>query len=129
MSVCCDPLRRLELCMDDPTVNRRLEWDRICQEMGQKLVTAKQTVKIRVFPHQNRLTELSGGALACHQCTTCTYKGRILSGVMSTYKAACFELRKTVKAAQRQIRDKMEADMSGGDPAEVICIQGKLMQR
>lgn len=84
--------------------------------MGPELITAKQAVKIRVFPNQNRLTELSGGALVAR---TAAYNGRILSGGMSTYKAACFELRKTVKAAQRQSRDKMEADFSGADPAEV----------
>lgn len=122
--ICCDPLRRLELCMDDPTPvkgckkggKKRLESDRICQEMGQKLITAKQAVKVRDFPHWNRLTALSGGALvAC----TAAYNGRIPSGGMSTYKAACFEMRNTVKAAQRQFQDKMEADFSGGDPVKV----------
>lgn len=101
--------------MDDSIVKsshckKRLEWDRICQEMGQELRTAKQTVKIRVFPHQNRLTDLSGGTLVAR---TAACNGRILSGGMSTYKAASFELRKAVKAAQRQFQDKMEADFSG----------------
>lgn len=38
---------------------------------------------------------------------------------MSTYKAACYELTKTGEAARRQFQEKVEADSSGSNPAEV----------
>lgn len=111
--------------MDDPTVKsrygkRRLERDRICQELGQELITAEQTVKIRVFPYQDRVTEL----LREH-CwpAPLPYNGRILLGGMATYKAACFELRTTVKDAPMKFWDKMEADFRTGNPAEVQYVR------
>ena len=43
----------------------------------------------------------------------------IISGDMTEYKAAAYGLRRTVKDAKRQYKDKIEADFSMGDPAQV----------
>lgn len=108
----------------------------VCSATGsagkQEVITAIQALKIRVFPNQKPWADRT--VRAAMAARPAAYNDEILSCNMSTYKAACYELRKPVKSPHRQFQDKMETDFNGVEPVYMYGFPsnlhtGKLMER
>ncbi len=90
---------------------------------------ATETVKIRTFSNQKPWVDRTIRDAVNHR--TAAYNVGILSGNMSEYKTSCYTLRRAVKAAKRQYREKIESHFQLNDSRRMwqglktICSSGK----
>ncbi len=74
---------------------------------------ATETVTIRTFSNQKPWVDRSIRDVVNH-CTA-VYNAGLLSGNMSEYKASCYSLRRAVRAAKLQYREKIESHFQLND--------------
>ncbi len=89
---------------------------------------ATETVTIRTFSNQNPWVDRTIRDAVNHR--TAAYKAGILSGNMSEYKASCYALKRAVRAAKRQYRERIESHFQLNDSRRMwqglktICSSG-----
>ncbi len=89
---------------------------------------ATETVKIRTFSNQKPWVDRTICDAVNHR--TAAYNAGILSGNMSEYKTSCYTLRRAVRAAKRQYRERIESHFQLNDSRRMwqglktICSSG-----
>ncbi len=89
---------------------------------------ATETVTIRIFSNQKPWVDRSIRDAVNHR--TAAYNTGLLSGNMSEYKALCYTLRRAVRAAKRQYRERIESHFQLNDSRRMwqglktICSSG-----
>ncbi len=89
---------------------------------------ATETVTIRTFSNQKPWVDRSIRDAVNHR--TAAYNAGLLSGNMSEYKASCYALRRTIRAAKCRYRERIESHFQLNDSRRIwqglktICRNG-----
>ena len=87
--------------------------DSVCEFISKYISDVVPTATIKTFPNQKLWID---GSIRVHlKARTTAFNQSKVTGNMTEYKQSSYSLRKAIKQAKRQYRDKVESQFNGSD--------------